>query len=54
MEKDNATLSRQGMSLFNFWASKKQNDKKIGDLTVQDFIEMCAFLAELGDENEAN
>jgi hypothetical protein len=26
---------------------KHQNDKKIGDLTVGDFVELCEFLAEM-------
>jgi hypothetical protein len=54
MGTDNATLSRQGMALFNFMSMKHQNNKHIGDLTVGDFIEMVAFLAEMETQNAAN
>jgi hypothetical protein len=50
MGKCIAALSRQGTILFNFWLRKQSNDKRIGDLTMQDFIEMVAFLAETGDQ----
>jgi hypothetical protein len=52
MEKDNATLSRQGMSLFNFMSMKHQTGKKIGELTMKDFMEMCVFLTEMETNNE--
>jgi hypothetical protein len=54
MEKDTATLSRQGTALFNFMGMKHQNDKHIGDLTIGDFVEMVAFLAEMEIKNAAN
>jgi hypothetical protein len=47
-------LNRQAIALFNFWSMKNQNDKKIGELTPRDFIEMCEFLAELETSNAAN
>jgi hypothetical protein len=50
MTKNDAILNRQGMALFNFMRMKHQNDKRIGDLTVDDFIEICVFLAELKAE----
>jgi hypothetical protein len=46
METDTATLSRQALLLFNFLANKKQNDKRIGDLTIGDFFELCEILKE--------
>jgi hypothetical protein len=51
MTKNDAISNRQGIALFNFWLNKHQNDKRIGDLTVEDFIEICAFLAELKTGN---
>jgi hypothetical protein len=51
MEKNIAVLNRQALALFNFWSMKKQNDKRIGDLTMQDFIEMVKFLAETEVKN---
>jgi hypothetical protein len=54
METDTATLSRQALLLSNFWANKKQNDKRIGDFTIGDFVEMVAFLAEMETQHENN
>jgi hypothetical protein len=54
METDTATLSRQGTALFNFMSMKHQNDKHIGDLTIGDFVEMIAFLAEMETRNAAD
>jgi hypothetical protein len=54
MTKNVALLERQGIALFNFLSMKHQNDKHVGDLTVGDFIEMVAFLAESEVENAAN
>jgi hypothetical protein len=51
MTDNDAILNRQGIALFNLWMNKHQNDKRIGDLTVEDFIEICAFLAELKTGN---
>jgi hypothetical protein len=53
MNVNTAVLNRQALALFNFWLKKQQKDKCIGDLTVNDFIEMCKFLAEL-EANNAN
>jgi hypothetical protein len=33
---------------------KNQSDKKIGELTMRDFIEMCAVLNEMENNNERN
>jgi hypothetical protein len=49
-----AVLNRHALALFNFWASKKQNDKHIGDLTLRDFIEMIVFLQKMENENGNN
>jgi hypothetical protein len=47
MNIDTAVLNRQGMTLFNYMSMKHQNGKRIGDLTIGDFVEMIAFLAEM-------
>jgi hypothetical protein len=47
MEKDTAVLNRQALALFNFMGMRHENDKHIGELTLGDFVEICAFLAEL-------
>jgi hypothetical protein len=54
MNIDTAILNRQALLLFNFWANKKQNDKRIGDLSIGDFVEMIAFLAETETKNAAD
>jgi hypothetical protein len=54
MEIDTAVLNRQGTALFNFMSMKHQNDKRIGDLTIRDFIEMIAFLTEVEANNGSN
>jgi hypothetical protein len=54
MEINTAIINRHALLLFNFWASKKQNDKRIGDLTVGDFFEMIAFLNTMENENGNN
>jgi hypothetical protein len=54
MKIDTATFSRQALVLFNFWLKKQPKDKHIGDLTVGDFIEMIAFLAEMETKNAAD
>jgi hypothetical protein len=54
MTTNTAILNRQGEALFNFMSIKHQNDKKIGELTVKDFLEMCEFLAELEVDDAAN
>jgi hypothetical protein len=47
METDTAVLNRQALALFNFWLRKRQNDRRIGDLTIGDFVEMCEALARI-------
>jgi hypothetical protein len=54
METDTAVVNSQGTALFNFMSMKHQNDKRVGELTIGDFFEMAAFLAELEIENAAN
>jgi hypothetical protein len=54
MTKNFALLERQGTALFNFWLKKQPKDKRIGDLTIGDFVEMIAFLAEMETKNAAN
>jgi hypothetical protein len=46
MMKNTALLERQGMALFNFWLKKQPKNKRIGDLTIGDFVEICAFLVK--------
>jgi hypothetical protein len=50
MKKNTAAARRKAILLFNFWLKKRQNDKRIGDLTAEDFIEMCEFLATSEDK----
>jgi hypothetical protein len=50
---DKLRLNRQALALFNFWSMKRQNDKKIGELTSGDFVELCEFLSEL-EADDAN
>jgi hypothetical protein len=52
METDTVVLNRQALLLFNFLANKKQNDRRIGDLTIGDFFELCEILEE--SKNAAN
>jgi hypothetical protein len=54
MEIDTAILSRQGMALFNYMSMKHQNYRRIGDLTIGDFVEMIAFLNQAENQNERN
>jgi DNA-binding Xre family transcriptional regulator len=44
MKINDAVLNRQALVLFNFWLKKRQNDRRIGDLTIGDFVEMCEVL----------
>jgi hypothetical protein len=52
METDTALLKRKGEILFKFWSMKHQNDRRIGDLTLGDFIEMIAFLNQVENNHE--
>jgi hypothetical protein len=47
MTDNDAILNRQAIVLFNFWLKKQPQDKRVGDLTIGDFIEMCEILAAL-------
>jgi hypothetical protein len=46
MKKNIAVLNRQGIALFNFMSMKHLNNKRIGELTIGDFVEICAFLEQ--------
>ena len=48
-------INRQALVLFNFWSMKHKNDKRVGELTIGDFIELCeVFLNELEIKNDRN
>jgi hypothetical protein len=47
MKTDNADLNRRAIALFNFVSMQQKNDKRIGDLTLGDFVEICKFLDTL-------
>ena len=49
--KQQAKLVRNATSLFNFLLKKQQNDKRIGEMTLRDFFEICVFLSELETKN---
>ena len=42
----NNELKYKAMSLFNFFLEKYENDKRVGELSVLDFMEMAKFLNE--------
>jgi hypothetical protein len=46
METDTVILNRQALLLFNFMSMKQRNNRRIGDLSIGDFVEMCIFLEE--------
>jgi hypothetical protein len=55
MNNDIAMINRQGMILSNFMRIRYGCDKRIGNLTLGDIIEICEFLNTLkkrGDECE--
>jgi hypothetical protein len=52
MEINTALLKRQALVLFNFWSATKNKNKRIGDLTIGDFFELCKLLGEI--KNAAN
>ena len=49
-----AKIIRKATLLFEYMRRKQQNDKKIGELTIQDFFEVCAFLADIETKIIAN
>jgi hypothetical protein len=51
MTKNAALLKRQTLALFNFWSATKNKNKRIGDLTIGDFFELCKFLEEVRNAN---
>jgi hypothetical protein len=52
MGKNIALLKRQTLALFNFWSATRNKNKRIGDLTIGDFYELCKLLEEV--KNAAN
>jgi hypothetical protein len=54
MTKNDAILNRNALLLFNFWLKRQPKNKRVGDLTIGDFIELCRFLIEEEDINENN
>jgi len=54
MTNDKRLLNRQTLALFNFWLKKGWNDKRIGDLSLRDFLEVCVFLKRLEAQNDTN
>jgi hypothetical protein len=49
---DATTINRNARALFHFMSVKHRNDRRVGDLTLGDFIEICEFLAKFEDKNE--
>lgn len=52
MDLNNALLGRQAFALFNFLITKHENDKRIGELSVKDVMEIVKFLTEGGLDAE--
>jgi hypothetical protein len=52
MTKNTALLERQAIALFNFMSMTQNKNKRIGDLTLGDFFELCELLTEV--DNAAN
>ena len=46
MTDNTAFLKRQTLAFFNFLSMKHKNDKRIGDLSVNDVMEIVKFLSE--------
>ena len=40
----------KAVALFNWISSRKMNDKKIGELSMSDILEMVRFLSEGGSD----
>lgn len=40
----------KAVALFNWISSKKMNDKRIGELSMSDILEMVKFLGEGGSD----
>ncbi|GHT98905.1 hypothetical protein FACS1894126_4790 [Alphaproteobacteria bacterium] len=45
-------LSNSACAASTFVSMKQENDKRIGDLTIGDFLEMCGVLSESEDNDE--
>ena len=50
MTDNTAFVKRQTLALFNFLRIKHENDKRIGELSVKDVMEMVKFLTEGGSD----
>lgn len=48
----NSRLEIKTMALFNFLSMKHKNDKRIGELSFQDILEMVEFLMNGEKTNE--
>jgi putative lipase involved disintegration of autophagic bodies len=44
MTENTAVANRHALALFNFMSKKQKNDKRIGELTLGDFVEMCELI----------
>ena len=40
----------KAVALFNWMSSRRMNDKKIGELSMSDILEMVRFLSEGGED----
>lgn len=40
-------ILRRAEAIFNFLLKKQRHDKQIGELKMQDFLEICLFLSEV-------
>jgi hypothetical protein len=54
MSANTAVLNRQALALFNFWLKRQPQDKRVGDLAIGDFIEICELLAKMEAKDAAN
>ena len=50
MTDNTAFLKRQTLALFNFLRMKHINDKRIGELSIKDVMEMVKFLTDGGSD----
>ena len=48
----NKELKIKAMSLFNFMLEKYENDKRVGEFSLYDLIEMVQFLTDGGSDAE--
>ena len=48
----NNNLKIKAMSLFNFMLEKYDNDKRVGEFSLYDLLEMVKFLSDGGSDAE--